>query len=134
MQPDPMPVFVVKGKDFLAPGTVEAYRDMCVDAGLANQAREVALAHEEIMQWQTRNPHRLRWPAHEHVPVTTKATRTKDGHLTCGFGRCEQPIGGALMVQVGEGASSDAEIDNRRTGVLLLCEQHWGTPPDKWTD
>lgn len=50
---------------------------------------------------------------------------------TCGFGKCAQPIVGALMVQVSEGLS-DVEVDKRRAGVLLLCTDHWNARPDQW--
>lgn len=66
---DLMPVFVIKGKDWLAPDAVDAYRRLCLDSGLPEQAVQVALAGEEIRGWQRRHPDRVRVPSHEHVPV-----------------------------------------------------------------
>lgn len=66
---DPMPVFVIKGKDRIAPGAVEAYRDLCIEHDLREQAGEVWRAAEEIRRWQERHPDQVRLPDHEHVPA-----------------------------------------------------------------
>lgn len=67
---DPMPVFTIKAKDRLALATVEAYRAICENAGLTEQASEVAKAWLEIRDWQRRNPERMQFPDHRHVPVS----------------------------------------------------------------
>lgn len=66
---DPMPVFVLKGKDALAPGVVDYYRRECHRHGLIDQAKQVGLAFEEMAAWQRDNPERVKLPAHNHVPV-----------------------------------------------------------------
>jgi hypothetical protein len=67
---DPMPVFVIKGKDALAPDTVQAYFTLCLAQGLTRQAAEVADAAREIREWQARNPDLVKTPDHPHVPVS----------------------------------------------------------------
>lgn len=66
---DPMPVFVIKGKDSLAPAAVMAYADLCVSAGLEDQASEVESAFLEITEWQRLHPEAVKTPDHKHVPV-----------------------------------------------------------------
>lgn len=66
---DPMPEFTIKAKDRLALDTVAAYRQLCIDNGLMEQAIEVTRAYVEINRWQQRNPERLQLPDHKHVPV-----------------------------------------------------------------
>ncbi len=66
---DPMPVFVIKGKDRLAPGVVNAYRSLCTLNGLDEQATQVDLARQEIIDWQQRHPDLVKTPDHPHVPV-----------------------------------------------------------------
>ncbi len=66
---DPMPVFVIKGKDQLAPHAVSAYVELCERAGLPDQAREARYATGEIQNWQFRNRDRVKLPDHKHVPV-----------------------------------------------------------------
>ncbi len=73
--PDPMPVFVIKGKDRLAPAAIEAYRTLCEDHGLTHQATQVDVAHDEVAGWQERNPDLVKLPDHDHVP----ARGTPDG-------------------------------------------------------
>lgn len=67
---DPMPVFVVRGKDNLAVAMVNHYLDLCIRHGLTAQAGEVAPAVEEIRRWRQRNRDKVQWPDHQHVPVT----------------------------------------------------------------
>lgn len=67
--PDPMPVFVLKGKDALAPFLVLTYQRECYRYGLEEQARQVQLAYEEMAAWQRRNPDRVKLPDHPHVPA-----------------------------------------------------------------
>lgn len=67
---DPMPVFVIKGKDELAVSAVTAYRTICYQRGLIDQGNEVDLAVREIAGWQGRNIGLVKLPDHEHVPVT----------------------------------------------------------------
>lgn len=69
VSPDPMPVFVIKGKDRLAPAAVDAYFTLCLAQGLPEQAAEVADAAREIREWQDRNPDLVKTPNHPHVPV-----------------------------------------------------------------
>ncbi len=66
---DLMPVFVIKGKDRLAPAAVAAYRDLCAAAGLSGQADQVQHAVTEIIGWQARHPRKVQTPDHAHVPV-----------------------------------------------------------------
>lgn len=66
---DPMPVFTIKGQDRLAVAAVEGYRAICENAGLTEQAHQVAIAGREIHDWQQRNPDRLKFPDHKHVPA-----------------------------------------------------------------
>lgn len=66
---DPMPVFVIKGKDSLAPAAVMAYADLCVSAGLEDQAGEVESAFLEITEWQRLHPDAVKTPDHKHVPA-----------------------------------------------------------------
>ncbi len=68
-EPDPMPVFVLKGKDALAADTVDWYMALCQARGLFAQAAQVQLAREEILAWQDRHPGRVKFPDHEHVPA-----------------------------------------------------------------
>lgn len=67
---DPMPVFTIKGKDALAPGVIEAYRRECDRRGLHDQAMQVRLAWREVVEWQQRNPDRVKLPDHQHMPVS----------------------------------------------------------------
>lgn len=68
---DPMPVFVLKGKDALAPGTIAYYGRECgKHHGLHEQAEQVELAYQEMAGWQRRNPDLVALPDHKHVPVT----------------------------------------------------------------
>lgn len=69
VEAEPMPVFVIKGKDSLAPAAVDAYFTLCLAQGLTGQAAEVADAAREIREWQARNPHLVKAPNHPHVPV-----------------------------------------------------------------
>jgi hypothetical protein len=66
---DPMPVFVIKGTDRIAPAAVEAYHDLCIELGLSDQAGQVWHAAEEIRRWQARHPDRIKKPDHPHVPA-----------------------------------------------------------------
>ena len=66
---DPMPVFTIKAKDELAHEAVRAYRRLCVEHGLTDQAREVGKAMQEMRLWRERNPDLLQLPDHAHVPV-----------------------------------------------------------------
>ena len=66
---DPMPVFVIKGKDKLAPRAVDAYAQLCDTLGLDEQRRPVDLGAEEIRGWQQRHPGLVKLPDHPHVPA-----------------------------------------------------------------
>lgn len=68
---DPMPVFTIKAKDRFALDAVKAYRQLCVDAGLHNQAFEVSRAICEMIDWRDRNPKLVKTLDHRHVPVTS---------------------------------------------------------------
>lgn len=61
---DPMPVFVLKGKDALALATITFYREECASHGLVHQAHEVELAWREMSKWQQRHPERVKLPDH----------------------------------------------------------------------
>jgi hypothetical protein len=73
VDPDPMPVFVIKGKDRLAPEAVAAYGDLCACADLLDQASEVEAALAEINDWQRRHPDMVETPDHQHIPATTRS-------------------------------------------------------------
>ena len=66
---DPMPVFVIKGKDVLAPDAIAAYQNACAARGLNEQARQVWLALGEVAGWQSRHPDLVKLPDHPHVPA-----------------------------------------------------------------
>lgn len=66
---DPMPVFVIKGKDLLAPDAIAMYRQLCLANGLTRQAAEVDRAYAEVEGWQARNPDAVWMPDHTHVPA-----------------------------------------------------------------
>jgi hypothetical protein len=70
---DPMPVFVLKGKDALAPGTIAYYRRECDRHDLGAQATEVGAAFDEMAAWQQRNWTLVKLPDHPHVPVEANA-------------------------------------------------------------
>jgi hypothetical protein len=63
-----MPVFTIKAQDKLAIRAVEAYRRLCVDAGLDEQVLQVDLAIGEMLHWRGANPDRVRLPEHRHIP------------------------------------------------------------------
>lgn len=73
--PDPMPVFVLKGKDRLALDTIHHYKWLCREAGLLDQADEVEKAVDEMVAWRVRNFDRVQFPDHPHVPVAAAAPR-----------------------------------------------------------
>lgn len=78
MEPDPMPVFVIKGKDKLAPRAVDAYAQLCDTLGLDEQRREVELAAEEIRGWQQRHRDLVKLPDHPHVPAAGPVERESE--------------------------------------------------------
>jgi hypothetical protein len=67
---DPMPVFVLKGQDLLALEAIKAYRRACWDVGWDDQASQVSEAILEMLEWQKRNPDKMKRPDHKHVRVT----------------------------------------------------------------
>jgi len=69
---DPMPVFVIKGKDLLALGAIAMYRQLCLANGLTRQAAEVDRAYAEVEGWQARNPDVVWMPDHVHVPAAER--------------------------------------------------------------
>lgn len=66
---DPMPLFVLKGKDLCAPDAIGAYQNACVARGLLDQGGQVRLAAREFTGWQTRHPELTKLPDHPHVPA-----------------------------------------------------------------
>ena len=66
---DPMPVFVIKAKDWLAPYAVSAYSVLCEAQGLIGQSHEVDQAVREMHDWQFRNRGLVKMPDHKHVPA-----------------------------------------------------------------
>jgi hypothetical protein len=76
---DPMPVFVIKAKDGLAPRAVNAYLDLCEDGGLGAQAAQVALALDEIVEWRCRHPDLVKTPDHKHVPAVPAQAVARHG-------------------------------------------------------
>lgn len=63
------PRFVIRGKDALAPEVINAYVRACEARELTDQANQVRLALQEILEWQERNPHLVKPPDHAHVPA-----------------------------------------------------------------
>lgn len=70
---DPMPVFVIKAKDALASQAVLAYRALCQEFGLREQAHEVGLAFQEMLNWRERNRELIKNPDHKHIPARSEA-------------------------------------------------------------
>jgi hypothetical protein len=70
---DPMPVFVLRGRDGMTIKTLECYREYCADEGLDDQADQVHEAINEITEWQQRNPGLVKLPDHAHVPALPHA-------------------------------------------------------------
>jgi hypothetical protein len=66
---DPMPVFVIKGKDRLAPDAIGTYAQLCLDNEMIDQWAEVEHAKAEIVVWQERHPELVKTPDHPHVPA-----------------------------------------------------------------
>jgi F420-dependent methylenetetrahydromethanopterin dehydrogenase len=66
---DPMPTFVIKARDNLAPGAIANYAILCETAGLYVQAREVRKALAEVVSWREAHREECKWPDHMHVPA-----------------------------------------------------------------
>ncbi len=62
MSDDPMPVFIIKAKDNLAPRAIAAYVNSLYDAGLSMQAKHAIAALQEVNDWRERNPDLCKWP------------------------------------------------------------------------
>jgi hypothetical protein len=71
---DVMPVFVLKAKDNLALGAIDAYRKACQMIGDYGQAEQVELAMNEILKWRARNPFACKYPDHNHAPAGTSGS------------------------------------------------------------
>jgi hypothetical protein len=69
MSAQPMPVFILKAKDNLAPKAVAHYAILCRAAGLSDQAEEVRKALAEMVAWRDEHRELCKWPDHEHVPA-----------------------------------------------------------------
>lgn len=67
---DPMPVFVIKAKDYLAIRIIWEYYYACRAARLDDQALQVSSAIDEFAGWRDRNPDQMKFPDHKHVPAT----------------------------------------------------------------
>lgn len=63
----PMPVFVVKAQDRLAPDAIAAYSKLCLDGDLLGQWAEVQSALAEVVVWQQMHPDLVKTPSHKHV-------------------------------------------------------------------
>lgn len=63
------PRFTIKAKDDLALRAVDAYRALCVEEGLTEQAAEVVKAYGEILEWRLWHRDLCHPPDHEHKPV-----------------------------------------------------------------
>lgn len=93
---DPMPVFVIKAKDKLAPDAIGGYVALCEAVGLVDQTRQARHALSEVKSWQDRNAGHVKMPYHQHVPVglqtatvTTHAWQEyNDYGNTCHWTRC----------------------------------------------
>lgn len=68
-QQDPMPVFVIKAKDKIAPLIVAQYAEACRARGWDDQAAEVDKALDEINEWRDRHRDLVKVPEHKHVPA-----------------------------------------------------------------
>ena len=66
---DDEPVFLIRGRDILAPEAVQAYMNLCKVLCLDEQAGEVDKAIDEIVEWQEANPNLVKDPDHAHVNV-----------------------------------------------------------------
>lgn len=105
---DPMPVFVIKAKDQLAPAAVNAYRAACTLHGLSEQAEQADLARIEIIDWQHRHPETVQLPDHQHVPAQTKNSPTSDPtaladrilHVLAQPEWQEEPPGSGLIAEI----------------------------------
>lgn len=96
---DPMPVFVIKAKDKLALRAVDAYRRLCKELGLDEQARQVAAAYNEMTEWRDRNPGEIKLPDHPHVPAAGPTHSQPDGVYFCPTsGDVESPRDGGFDV------------------------------------
>lgn len=69
---DPMPVFVIKGKDLLALDAIAMYRQLCLTNGLTRQVAEVDRAWAEMAGWQVRHPDEVWMPDHVHAPAAER--------------------------------------------------------------
>lgn len=67
VKPDPMPRFVLLGKDKHTPETILAYAHACDRAGNHAQHDEAVKAYYEMLEWQQRNPDKVKEPDHKHV-------------------------------------------------------------------
>lgn len=65
-----MPVFTILAKDRLAIRAVEAYRRLCLEVGLDEQARQVELAIGEMHRWRETHWQQVLLPDHTHVPAS----------------------------------------------------------------
>ncbi len=87
MSDDPMPVFIVKAKDNLAPRAIAAYVNSLYDNGLSVQATYAMAALQEVVAWRERNEHLCKWPDHKHVPAGQAGSgsepRLQDGGADC---------------------------------------------------
>lgn len=64
-----MPVFVIKAKDELGIHAIRGYRELCLAAGLEDQAAEVDKAIAEMVAWRAEYPDEMQLPDHRHVPA-----------------------------------------------------------------
>jgi hypothetical protein len=73
-----MPEFTIKAKDEFAISTLIAYREECINFRLEDQAKEVQLAIEEMIDWRSDNPELVKYPDHKHIPAGEDITPTSD--------------------------------------------------------
>jgi hypothetical protein len=105
---DPMPVFVIKGKDRLAPDAVAAYSDLCLAGELDEQWAEVQAALAEIICWQRRHPGLVETPDHKHVPAGPSPSESVTGRYA------DNMRAAGLEVSVTQVAPGQVRVTGRR--------------------
>lgn len=69
--PDDEPTFVLRGQDVLALPVVRFYARECEEHGLADQATQAWLAHDDMLDFQRQHRDRVKLPDHRHESVTS---------------------------------------------------------------
>jgi hypothetical protein len=120
-----MPVFTIKAKDNLAVKAVDAYRALCVEAGLTEQAGEVVKAIGEIIEWRLAHSALCKDPDHEHVAVFCNAGGRLDDYVAAHgteFLAAQIPGRDDELVEVGK-AMQDILVDAGLNPSPGLCDE-----------